>query len=305
MTTAPVLVTGVTGFVGAHLAERLVTRGHQVRVLVRDPARLPDAAWVSSVEVVQGDAGDPQVLARALAGVGVAHYLLHAMSDGDDYAAADRVLANTFAAEAAEAGVQRIVYLGGLLPPADSELTEHLASRDEVAQILLGGSVPAVVLRAGMVIGRGSASFDLMEVATRLLPVVVGPTWLKHRMQPVGLEDLLHYLLGVTDLEGEVRRSFDVGGPDVVTYRELLQAHARAAGRRVPSTLLFPVLLPHTFSLLVGTVAPGPSSLNAALVHSLSLDMVCTERDLDDLVGPPPGGPTSVEAALRQASQRP
>lgn len=298
---APVLVTGVTGFVGAHLAERLVDEGREVRVLVRDPARLPRAAWVQSVDVVRGDANDPGALARAMQGVEVAHYLLHAMSDGDDFSAADRELARTFATAADSAGLRRIVYLGGLRPPPDHAPTEHLASRDEVAQILLAGRVPAVVLRAGMVVGRGSASFDLLEVATRLLPVVVGPTWLRRRMQPIALDDLLHYLVGVTDVEGEVRRGFDVGGPDVVTYRELLRAHARAAGRRAPSTLLFPVLLPHTFSLLVGTLAPGSTSLNAALVHSLSLDMVCTERDIDALVGPPPGGPTGLEEALRRA----
>lgn len=298
---APVLVTGVTGFVGARLAERLVDQGREVRVLVRDPRRLPDASWVDDVDVVQGDASDPAALDRALAGIEVAHYLLHAMSDGDDYAAADRELAETFAAAAERAGLRRVVYLGGLRPPAGTEPTEHLASRDEVAQILLSGAVPAVVLRAGMVIGRGSASFDLMEVATRLLPVVVGPTWLRRRMQPIALEDLLHYLVAVTDLEPEVRRGFDVGGPEVLTYRELLHAHARAAGRRRPPTVLFPVLMPHTFSLVIGTLAPGPTSLNAALVHSLSLDMVCTERDLDALVGAPQGGPTRVEEALRQA----
>jgi uncharacterized protein YbjT (DUF2867 family) len=299
--TSPVLVTGATGFVGARLAERLVELGRPVRVLVRDPARLPAAAWVQSVEVVRGDANDPGALARAMQGVEVAHYLLHAMSDGDDWADADRELASTFARVAATAGLRRIVYLGGLLPPPGTEATEHLASRDEVAQILLAAPVPAVVLRAGMVIGRGSASFDLLEVATRLLPVVVGPRWLQHRMQPVALDDLLHYLVAVTDLEDVVNRSFDVGGADVVSYRDLLRAHASAAGRRRPSTVLFPVLLPHTFSLVVGTLAPGPSSLNAALVHSLSVDMVCTERDLDALVGPPPGGPTGVDEALRRA----
>lgn len=302
MTPVPVLVTGVTGFVGSHLAERLVDRGHEVRVLVRDPRRLPDAAWVRSVEVVQGDAADPDAVARALSGVHVAHYLLHAMSDGDDYAAADRALATTFAAAAADAGVGRVVYLGGLRPPADTAPTEHLASREEVAQILLAGRVPAVVLRAGMVIGRGSASFDLLETATRLLPVIVGPSWLGRHMQPIGLDDLLHYLVGATELDEEVDRAFDVGGPDVVTYRELLQAHARAAGRRTPPVVQLPVLLPHTFSLLAGLVTPGSSSLNAALVHSLSLDMVCTEHDLDDLVGPPPGGPTTVVEALRRAA---
>lgn len=295
------LVTGVTGFVGGHLAERLVAEGAQVRVLVRDPARLPDASWVDRVEVAVGDVGDAARLAEALDGVDVAYYLVHAMSDGDDYAAVDRRLATTFAQGCADAGVSRVIYLGGLVPEDPDDLTEHLASRQEVGRLFLDSPTPAAVLQAGMVVGRGSASFDLMEQAVRWLPVVVGPSWLNRHMQPIALPDLLHYLVGAAGLPADVNRTFDVGGPDVLRYRDLLAAHARAGGRRAPSTITFPVLLPHTLAFLVGQVSAGPSSLNAALVHSLSVDMVCRERDIAEHVPDPPGGLTSVEEALRAA----
>ncbi|MGJ9413549.1 NAD(P)H-binding protein [Aeromicrobium sp. CF4.19] len=300
MTARRHLVTGVTGFVGARLAERLVEEGRSVRVLVRDPARLPDAPWVSGVEVVTGDVGGGPGLADALQGVDVAYYLVHAMSDGDDYAAVDLRLATAFARACADAGVARIVYLGGLLPTED-EPTEHLASRREVGQVFLDGPVPAAVLQAGMVVGRGSASFELMELAVRWLPVIVGPSWLNRSMQPIALPDLLHYLVGVADLPADVNRTFDVGGPDVLRYRDLIAEHARAGGRRAPTTVTVPVPLPHTLSFVVGEIAPGPSSLNSALAHSLSVDMVCTEHDIAEHVGDPPGGLTGVEDALRLA----
>ena len=294
-----VLVTGATGFVGGHLVRRLLESSeHEVRVLARDPSRLPEDEWTTEVEVSTGDVGDGEALRRALDDVDVAYYLVHAMSDGDDFAEVDRRLAATFARACEDADVSRIVYLGGLVPE-EGEITEHLASRAEVGRIFLDSTVPAVELRAGMVVGRGSASFDLLETAVRWLPVVVGPSWLNRSMQPIALADLLHYLAAAADLDPKVNRSLDVGGPDVVRYRDLLAAHARAGGRRAPTTITFPVLMPHTLSFLVGQVAPGPSSLAAALVHSLSVDMVCRDDDVVTLLGAPPGGFTPLETALR------
>lgn len=271
------LVTGATGYVGGHLARRLLDHRERVRVLVRDPARLP-ADLASTAEVAVGDVADPDALRAALADVDVAFYLVHAMTDGDDYARVDRELATGFASACEDAGVGRIVYLGGLWP-ADEPLTEHLASRREVGDVLLASSVPTAVLQAGMVIGPGSASYDLLAQAVRLLPVVVGPSWLAHRVQPISLADLLVHLEAAATLPAEVDRAFDVGGPDAVTYADLLRACARAVGRRPPPVVTVPVLLPFTTSLLMGTLAPGSSSLNAALVHSLSVNMVMDEDD--------------------------
>ena len=275
------LVTGATGYVGGRLARRLVEDGRDVRVLVRDPAGLPAEPWVEAVEVVTGSVDDPVALAAAVRDVEVAYYLVHAMSDGDDYADRDLAMARAFAAACEEAGVGRIVYLGGLWPKGVA-LTEHLRSRREVGDALLASSVPAAVLQAGVVLGRGSASYDLLAFVAERLPVVVGPDWLAHRVQPIAVDDLLVHLLAAADLPADVDRAFDVGGPDVVTYADLIRAYAEATGRRRPPVLtvpLVPRLLPHTLSLLAGTLTPGPSSLNAALVHSLSVDMVVLEDD--------------------------
>lgn len=294
------LVTGATGYVGPLLVERLLEQGREVRVLARDARRLERFAWHDRVEVVEGGVEDTQTLDAAVMGVDVAYYLVHAMSDGDDYSVVDRSLARGFAAACESAGVGRIIYLGGLYA-AEVELTEHLASRREVGEVFLGSTVPAAVLQAGMVIGPGSASFELLRHAVETFPVLVGPSWLSHRVQPIAVEDLLHYLSAAGDLPPEVDRAFDIGGPDALRYRDLLAACARAAGRRPRPVVTFPVLLPHTTSLAIGTVAPGPTSLVSALVHSLSVEMVCDEQDLDDLVGPPPGGRTDVATALRAA----
>ena len=276
------LVTGATGYVGGKLARHLLDQGRDVRVLVRDPDRLPDSLR-GDVDVAVGSVDDGDALASALDGVRVAYYLVHAMSDGDDFVTQDRRLAESFAAAAdtarADGGtLERLVYLGGLWP-RDEPLTEHLASRKEVGDILLATSVPTAVLQAGIVVGPGSASYDMLSLAARLLPVVTGPSWLHHRVQPISLADLLVHLEAAADLPADVDRAFDVGGTEAVTYAELVRACQRSLGKRAAPVITWPVLLPHTLSELAGTFAPGPSSLNAALVHSLSVDMVMDEDD--------------------------
>lgn len=301
MPEAPLhLVTGATGYVGSRLVAALLRDGRRVRVLVRDFAKLPDETWTDDVDVVEGDIGDPDSLTRALEGVHVAYYLVHAMSDGDDYADVDRGLATAFAATCADAGASRIVYLGGL-HPEDVELTEHLESRREVGDILLASGVPTAALQAGMVIGAGSASFEMLRLAATASPIVVGPSWLERHVQPIAIDDLVHYLVAAADLPAEVNRTFDLGGPDALSYRDLLAACADAIGRRSPPVVTVPVLLPHTTSYLTGLVAPGSTSLVTALTHSLSLDMVCLERDIADHVPEPEGGLTGVDEALRLA----
>lgn len=296
-------MTGATGHVGRHLAEHLNDRGHAVRVLVRDPSQLPGAAWVRRAEVVEGSVADPRSLAESLEGVDVAYYLVHAMSDGYDYAEVDRDLAAGFAAACADAGVGRIVYLGGLWPD-DAPLTEHLASRREVGDILLASGVPTTVLQAGIVLGPGSASLELLAFAVERLPVVVGPSWLGNRVQPIALADLLVHLEAAAQLPPEVSRAFDIGGTDAVTYKELLAAFARATGRRPRPVVTFPVLLPETTSLVAGMLSPGVSSLNSALVHSLSVDMVMREDDFATYL-PPGFHRMDLASALRVAVEGP
>ncbi len=191
------LVTGATGYIGGRLVPELLAAGCRVRVLARHPDRLRDHPWTGDVEIVQADVSDPATLGPALAGVDVAYYLVHALGTAA-FENTDRANADTFAAAARDAGVGRLVYLGGLTPdPSDGgHLSAHLRSRDEVAQILLASGVPTAVLRAAVIIGSGSASFEMLRYLTERLPAMITPRWLKTRIQPIAIRDVLRYLVG-------------------------------------------------------------------------------------------------------------
>jgi uncharacterized protein YbjT (DUF2867 family) len=186
------LVTGATGYIGGRLVPELLAAGHEVRCMARSPGRLRDLPWVARTEVVAADATDPGRTRAALDGVDVAYYLIHAMGGSGQFAANDRRAARTFAAAAEEAGVRRIVYLGGLVP--GERLSPHLRSRTEVGEIFLGSGVPAVVLRAAVIIGSGSASFEMLRHLTERLPVMTTPRWVRSRTQPIAVRVLLRYL---------------------------------------------------------------------------------------------------------------
>ena len=295
-----VLVTGVTGYLGSRLAPRLLDDGHRVRVLTRDQAKVAPRSWRGTVEVVEGDASSTEVLSEALGGVDVAYYLLHSMDGRPGFVERDRELAASFAEVARAQGVGRIVYMSGLHPHQD-QLSEHLASRVEVGEILMRSGVPTAVLQAAVVIGAGSASFEMLRQLTWRLPVMVTPKWLDNRIQPVAVRDVLHYLAEAAGLPAEVNRTFDVGGPDVLTYREMIQRFARIAGLRRRLIVSVPVLTPRLASLWVGLVTPVPNAIARPLVGSLVHEVVCTEHDLDGLVGPPPGGTMSYDDAVRAA----
>ena len=291
------LITGATGYVGSQLAARLLSEGWTVRVLTRDATSLASHAWTGEVDVVEGDAQDAAVLARAAEGVDVAWFLIHSMTGTYDYALRDRTIATRFGQACRAAGVSRIVYLGGLHPQGES-LSPHLESRREVGQILIESGVPTAVLQAGIVVGAGSVSYELLRMATERLPVVIAPDWLDHRVQPIGVDDALHYLVAAADLPADVSRSFDIGGSDALPYRELIAVYAEVAGLRPRPILTVPVLLPRTTALWAGILAPVPTSLASSLVASLMHDMVCLEHDIDTYVDAPPGGRTSFRDAV-------
>ncbi|MGN0063883.1 MAG: tryptophan-rich sensory protein [Nocardioides sp.] len=293
------LVTGATGYVGGKLVPELLRRGHDVRVLTRSAASLTSSDWGDRVEVVEGDATSGSDLDRALAGVRTAYYLLHSMDGHGDFAERDRRMAEGFARATARAGVDQLVYLSGLHP--DGELSPHLASRVEVGEIFLRGPVPAAVLQAGVVLGAGSASYEMLRHLTERLPAMVAPKWLKNRIQPVAVDDVVHYLASVPDLPEPVDRTFDVGGPNVLTYAQMLRGYARTAGLWPRLVVTVPVLTPGLASHWVGLVTPVPAGVAKPLVGSLAHDAVCDESDLLELVGPPPGGRTGYEEALRRA----
>lgn len=294
------LVTGASGYVGAQLVPQLLAQGWDVRVLARTPDRLP-AAWRDRVGVVEGDLGDRAALADALRDVEVAWYLVHSMDGKGGYAERDRRLAEGFAAAAREAGVGRLIYLSGL-HPRDARLSEHLGSRVEVGEILLASGVPTAVLQAGVVLGAGSASFQMLRHLTERLPLAFGPRWLRNRIQPIAIDDVVFYLVRAADLPPDVNRTFDVGMPEVLTYAAMMKRYARATGLKPRHMGTVPVLTPGLASHWVGLVTPVPSGVAKPLVGSLINDAVAHEDDARTVLGVPEGGLTSYDDAVRAAA---
>jgi len=292
-----ILVMGATGYVGGRLAPRLVAAGHDVRCLTRRPAQLREVPWAASVQVVEGDALDPATLGPALEGIEVVFYLVHSIGVGAHFEEADRAAARNVADAAAAAGVRQIVYLGGFVP-AGQTASAHLASRAEVGRIFLDGTVPAVVLQAGVIIGSGSASFEMLRYLTERLPVMVTPRWVRSRVQPIAIRDVLRYLTGSLDLAPGTDRAFDIGGPDVLTYREMMQRYAHVAGLTKRVIVPVPVLTPWLSSQWVNVVTPVPKALAQPLIESLRNDAVAHEQDIRELV---PFELTTFDEAVRLA----
>ncbi|MGY1822607.1 SDR family oxidoreductase [Geodermatophilus sp. SYSU D00079] len=297
------LVTGATGYIGGRLVPELLAAGHRVRVMTRSPERLRDHPWAGRVAVARADAGDAEAVAAACAGVDVVYYLVHALGTGPEFEETDRRTAGVVAAAARAAGVGRLVYLGGL-EPADEELSPHLRSRAEVAQILLASGVPTVVLRAAVVLGSGSASFEMLRYLTERLPVMVTPRWVHSRIQPIAIRDVLRYLVGCAALPPDVHRCFDIGGPDVMDYAEMMQRFAAVAGLPRRRILPVPLFTPSLSSHWVGLVTPVPAGIARPLVESLRNTVVCGEHDIAAYVPDPPEGLLGFDEAVRLAIQR-
>ncbi|MEU8911914.1 SDR family oxidoreductase [Streptomyces nigrescens] len=302
------LVTGATGYIGGRLVPELLAAGYAVRALARTPEKLRDHPWAGRTEVLRGDVTDEDSVRTAMAGAEVAYYLVHALGSGRRFEDTDRRAAQIFARQARAAGVRRIVYLGGLTPEGipGQELSPHLRSRAEVADILLASGVPTAVLRAAVVIGSGSASFEMLRYLTERLPVMVTPSWVGTRIQPVAVRDVLRYLVGCARLPADVSRAFDIGGPDILTYRDMMQRYARVAG--LPERLILPVpmLTPRLSSLWIGLVTPVPPGLARPLAESLRHEVVCHEHDIARYVPDPdpPGHPIAFDDALELALRR-
>jgi uncharacterized protein YbjT (DUF2867 family) len=297
------LVTGSTGYIGGRLVPELLEAGFRVRAMARRPHTLRDRPWRDQVEVVRADAGDPDDLRAALDGVDVAYYLIHALGTGSTFEESDRRTATTFASAAAAAGVGRIVYLGGLFPEGE-RLSAHLRSRKEVGDILQQSGVPTTVLRAAVILGSGSASFEMLRYLTERLPLMVTPKWLDNRIQPIAVRDVLHYLVGSAKLPDDVSRPFDIGGPDVLTYRQMMQRYAAVAGLPRRRIVTVPLLTPSLSSHWIGLVTPVPNGIARPLVDSLVHEVVCKEQDIDEYVAPPVGGLTGFERAVGLALTR-
>jgi len=297
------LVTGATGYIGGRLVPELLAAGHRVRVMTRSPERVLDHPWADRVEVVRADAADAAQVTAACEGADVVYYLVHALGTGPEFEATDRRTAQVMAGAVHEAGVGRLVYLGALVP-ATEELSPHLRSRTEVAEILLGSGVPTVVLRAAVVLGSGSASFEMLRYLTERLPVMVTPRWVHSRIQPIAVRDVLRYLVACAALPSSVHRAFDVGGPDRMTYAEMMQRYAAVAGLPRRRILPVPLFSPSLSSHWVGLITPVPSGIARPLVESLRNTVVCREHDIAEFVPDPPEGLLGFDEAVRLAVAR-
>ena len=292
----PVLVTGASGYIGGQLISTLLARGTAVRALSRHPEQLAELRQ-RGVEVVAGDLLDRSSLRVALRGVGAAYYLVHSMGSGrseEAFAEMDRYAAQNFAREAGR--LERIVYLGGL-GRVDDALSPHLKSRLEVGEILLAGRALATVLRAGMVIGRGSVSFQMLRSLANRLPIMVCPRWVETRTQPIAVADALAYLVAALDAPAAAGRTFEIGGPDVLTYREMLERTARNLGKR-PVILMVPVLTPRLSAYWVDLVTSIPASIAHPLIEGLKNEAIVHD-DAARQVMPVPLTP--FDTAVRQA----
>lgn len=297
------LVTGATGYIGGRLIRELLSHGYQVRILARKPERLKDHPWISQVEVVAGDASDEGVLSRALAEVDVAYYLLHALMSKDNFEQEEKMIAEKFSEAAKRANVRRIVYLGGIIAE-DQSLSPHLQSRADTGAVLRESGVPTIELRAGVVIGSGSASFEMLRYLTERLPIMTTPRWVESRIQPIAVRDVLRYLVGAAALDPSISGDFDIGGPEVFSYREMMMKYAEAAGLRRRIIIPVPVLTPKLSSGWVGLVTPVPLVLAKRLVESLKNEVVCRNDHIRRLIPDAPGGLTPFRRAVELALTR-
>ncbi len=291
------LVTGATGYIGGRLVPRLLERGHRVRCLARDPSKLALDPWRDQVEVVQGDVLDPATLVAALEGCDYAYYLIHSMGHTADFGQTDRVGAHNFQEAAAAVGLRRIVYLGGLGRAEDEALSKHLRSRQEVGRTLAAGRVPVTEVRAAVIIGSGSVSFEMLRYLTEVLPIMTTPKWVRTRCQPIAIRDVLEMLTAVLEDE-PVNRVLEVGGPEVLTYEEMMQIYAEEAGLRRRIIIPVPVLSPGLSSRWIGLVTPLPSGVARPLVDSLKNEVIVTDGTPAHLF---PYRPISYREAVRLA----
>jgi len=298
-----ILVTGATGYVGGRLVRNLVADGFQVRVLVRDESKLAGVPWKNDVEIIEGDATDSKALKQALNGIHTAFYLLHSLDTGKGFAKTEENMAALFGTQAAFANVQQIVYLGGIAN--DKKQSEHLASRANAGASLAKAGVATMELRAGIIIGSGSASFEMLRHLTERLPIMPAPKWVKNRTHPIAIRDVLWYLSQAAQLPTPVSGIFDIGGPDVFTYAEMMHRYAKVAGLRGRTIIPIPIHSPRLCGVWVNLVTPVPVSISRPLIFSLINQVVADPaKSVSAFISEPTDGLTSFERAVELALER-
>jgi uncharacterized protein YbjT (DUF2867 family) len=281
-----VAVIGATGYVGGRLVPELLAAGHDVRCLARTPERLDTVPWRPDVDVVRADVLDADSLDIALSGIEVVYYLVHAMGHSGDFEQTDRDGAERTRVAAERSGVSRIVYLGGLGEEDPNRLSDHLASRHEVGKVLADGTVPVTELRAAVIIGSGSASFEMLRNLADVLPAMICPRWVtKTQCQPIAIADVLHYLVAVIERPDTGGKVLEIGGPDVLTYRDMMDRYTALAGLRRRLIIPVPLLTPRLSSHWVNLVTALPYGLARPLVDSLINDVVVhPDRDIREFI---------------------
>ena len=295
-----ILVTGASGYVGGRLVRDLVEDKCAVRVLVRDAQKVKDQPWAKDVEIVEGNANSPDDLRRALRGVHTAFYLLHSINAGKNFDEVENAMAKNFALAAETENISQIIYLGGIAN--DKNRSQHLASRMNTGSQLASGKVPVLELRAGIIIGSGSASFEMLRHLTHRLPVMTTPKWVSNLTQPISIRDALYYLRKCAALPTPVSKICDIGGKEVLSYADMMQKFAKLSGLRKRWIIQVPVLTPKLSSLWIGFVTPVPTSLARPLVESLISEVVADpKKSIDSIIAPPPEGFIDVEGAIKLA----
>jgi uncharacterized protein YbjT (DUF2867 family) len=286
-----ILVTGATGFIGRRLVPALIDEGHTVRAMTRHPE-----TYDGPGEAVAGDMDDPDSLVGPLEGVDVAYYLVHSLDD-DDFERKDADAARGFARAAAAAGVRQIVYMGGL-GDDDQELSAHLRSRREVEHLLADEGVPVTVLRAAIVVGHGGISWEITRQLVHNLPAMVVPKWAATRTQPIAIDDVVRYLVGVCDAEQALGQTYEIGGPDQLTYVDMLRVAAEIdTGRKVP-IITVPVLSPGLSSRWLALVTDVDVTTGRNLIDSMGIEVLVKEQRIREVV---PGEPMTYQEAVTQA----
>jgi uncharacterized protein YbjT (DUF2867 family) len=295
-----ILVTGASGYVGGRLVTALLEDGADIRVFVRDKNKAQSHTWASAVEIAVGNASDYQSTVAALTGVHTAFYLLHSINLGPNFDKIESEMATNFAKAAQECGVKQIVYLGGI--NNDAKSSKHLSSRANTGKSLASSTVAVMELRAGIIIGSGSASFEMLRHLTHRLPVMTTPKWVMNKTHPIAVRDVLWYLRKSAMLEKPVSGVFDIGGPEVLSYADMMQKFAKLSGLRKRLIIKVPVLTPKLSSLWIGFVTPVPTSLARPLVGSLISEVVADPaKSINHLIPKPAEGLIDVEGAIKLA----